>query len=274
MSKENKGVQTGVILPENNIIDTNWAREQLSRVDLFSAELMAYGRAEVLFMLQTNLSTSGFEQSLKDLGYSLETANTYISYLQKRPILEAIKAKFYVALSLSAAEYIPDSIEDTMALLDVCLAKFGKPTAENLKKAAETTGTLPKKMSDAAISVEAMRKKALHEWLLSEHGLSDDDIYTASLLHPEGLKEFTEKMAQAYSLLGDWKEFYGIIADAIHDSNNMKALRFLSDMNDASGSILEFLKAEKANRQLIALKQQFDTEIYPEIQFAAEQNKK
>ena len=156
---------TGVILPEDGIINTEWAKDQLSRVDVFSQELLNYGRGEVFFMLQTNLSSEAFEQSVKDLEYSVATAMTYISYLQKRPILEAIKEKLYVALSLSAAEYIPDSIEDAMALIDVCIAKFGKPTADNLKKAAETTGTLPKKMSEAAIGIEAHIKQELHKWV-------------------------------------------------------------------------------------------------------------
>ena len=195
---------TGVVLPEDNIITTEWAKEQLSRVDVFSQELLNYGRGEIFYMLQSNLSQGGFEQSINDLGYTTETSLVYISYLQKRVVLEAIKAKYYVALSLSAAEYIPDAIEDAMALLDVCLAKFGKPTADNLKKAAETTGTLPKKMSDAAITSEAMKKKALSEWLLSEHQMSEDDILQAQKLHPEGRSEFTEKMAQAYFLLDNY----------------------------------------------------------------------
>ena len=260
---------TGVILPEDNIIDTKWAQEQLARVDVFSQELLNYGRGEIFFMLQTNLSASGFEQSINDLGYTVETANTYISYLQKRVVLEAIKAKFYVALSLSAAEYIPDNIDDAMALLDVCLAKFGKPTADNLRKAAETTGTLPKKMSDAAISVEAMKKKALHEWLLGEHGLSDDDILQASTINTAGKTEFTEKMLQAYSLLGDWKTFYDIIAEPVHASENMRALRFLSDIQDASLSIEDYLKSEAANQRLNRLKATFTDEVYPELSFEA-----
>jgi len=264
---------TGVILPEDSIIDTKWAQEQLSRVDVFSQELLNYGRGEIFFMLQTNLSAPGFEQSINDLGYSVETANTYISYLQKRTVLEAIKTKYYVALSLSAAEYIPDDIESAMALLDVCLAKFGKPTADNLKKAAETTGTLPKKMSSAAISVEALKKKALHEWLLDEHQMSDDDILLASKPHPEGLKEFTEKMAQAYFLLDNWKVFYDIIAPAVQSSSNMVALRFLSDIQDASGSITEYLSAEKANANLTSLKDTFENEVYPSIQFEANSKK-
>lgn len=262
---------TGVILPEDNIINTAWAQEQLSRVDVFSQELLNYGRGEIFFMLQTNLSPGGFEQSISDLGYTVETANTYISYLQKRVVLEAIKAKFYVALSLSAAFYIPDNVEDAMALLDVCLAKFGKPTADNLKKAAETTGTLPKKMSDAAIGVEAMKKKALLDWLLSEHQLSPDDVLQAGSINTAGRTEFLEKMLQAHSLLGDWQPFYKIIAKPIHDSNDMKALRFLADMNDASASISEFLKSEAAYNKLNALKDTFNNEVYPELNFAAAQ---
>ena len=258
---------TGVVLPEDNVINTDWAKEQLSRVDVFSQELLNYGRGEIFFMLQSNLSPSGFEQSIQDLSYTVETANTYISYLQKRTVLEAIKAKYYVALSLSAAEYIPDSIEEAMALIDVCLAKFGKPTADNLKKAAETTGTLPKKMSDAAINIEALKKKALNDWLLAEHQLSPDDVLNASKLHPEGLVEFKDKMAQAYHLLGDWKVFYSIIAETVHKSDNMEALRFLADINDASASIEEYLKAESANQNLNKLKDTFDMEVYPKLSF-------
>lgn len=262
---------TGVVLPENSIIDTAWAKEQLARVDIFSQELLNYGRGEIFFMLKSNLSQGGYEQSIAELNYTVETADTYISYLQKRVVLEAIKAKFYVALSLSAAEYIPDSVEDAMALMDICLAKFGKPTADNLKKAAETTGTLPKKMSEAAISVEAMKKKAFHEWALSEYGLSDDDIYNAQRIDTTGKSEYLEKSLQAFSLLEDWKEFYDIIATPVHDSGNSKALRFLSDINDAAASISEFLKLEAANHNLIQIREKFNSEVYPELSFKASQ---
>ena len=258
---------TGVILPEDGVINTDWAKDQLSRVDVFSQELLNYGRGEVFFMLQNNLSQGGFEQSIKDLGYTVETAMTYISYLQKRPVLEAIKEKLYVALSLSAAEYIPDSIEDAMALLDVCIAKFGKPTADNLKKAAETTGTLPKKMSDAAIGIEAMKKKALNDWLKSEHNMSESDVLDAQRLHPEGKQEFLEKMITAFDRLEDWKVFYTIIAEAVHASDDMKALRFLADINDAAPSLEEYLHAEEAHTNLDKLKQTFESEVYPELSF-------
>ncbi len=260
---------TGVILPEDHIIDTKWAQEQLSRVDVFSQELLNYGRGEIFFMLQTNLSPAGYEQSINDLGYTIETSNTYISYLQKRTVLEAIKAKYYVAISLSAAAYLPDAEDAAIALCDVCLAKFGKLTADNLKKAAETTGTLPKKMSDAAISVEAMKKKALNDWLLAEHQLSEDDIQQASRLSTEGKTEYLEKMLQAYSLLEDWKTFYNIIASTVEQSGDMKALRFLADMQDASGSITEFLTAETNFNNLATLKSTFENEVYPKISFEA-----
>lgn len=258
---------TGVILPEDHIIDTKWAKEQLARVDVFSQELLNYGRGEIFFMLQTNLSQQGFEQSVSELGYTVETANTYINYLQKRITLEAIKEKYYVALSLSAAEYIPDSTEDAIALIDVCLAKFGKPTADNLKKAAETTGTLPKKLSNAAISIEAAKKKALHEWLLAEHSMTESDILDAQHLRPEGKQEFTEKMSQAYFLLGSWETFYDIIAEPVHKSENMKALRFLADINDASSSMEEYIQAEIAHQKLNRLKEIFENEVYPELSF-------
>jgi hypothetical protein len=269
MSKNGKNVETGVTLPENNIIDVEWARKALANVDLFSASLLAYGRGEVMFMLKTNLSEQSYLQALSDLLYTAETAETYIVYLQKRAIIEAIRDKYYIALSVSAAQIIPDSVDDALAICDIVVAKYGKITFDNIKKALESTGKSVQKMSDAAISVEVMKKKALHEWLLDEYGLSDDDIYSAQRLHPEGRTEFTEKMAQAYFLLEDWAAFYKIIADAVHDSNNMKALRFLSDINDASASIQEYLKAEAANRRLIELKLKFDSEIYPELSFTA-----
>jgi hypothetical protein len=259
--------KTGVILPEDGIIDTKWAKDQLSRVDVFSQELLNYGRGEVFFMLQTNLSQKAFEDAIQDLDYTLATAYTYISYLQKRPILETIKEKLYVALSLSAAEYIPDNIEDALALLDVCIAKFGKPTADNLKKAAETTGTLPKRMSEAALSVEVAKKKALQKWLLEEHNLTEAQVIDAQRTKPEGKAEFVEKMVEAFDRLEDWNEFYSIIAKPVHDSDNMKALRFLADINDASGSIMEYLQAEKAFNNLNALKEEFTNNVYPELSF-------
>ena len=260
---------TGVILPDDGIINTKWAQDQLLRVDVFSQELLNYGRGEVFFMLQSNLSQGGFEQSIKDLDYTVETAMTYISYLQKRPVLEAIKIKLYVALSLSAAEYIPDNIEDAMALLDVCIARFGKPTADNLKKAAETTGTLPKKMSDAAITIEANKKKELMNWLKTEHNLSESDVLDAQRLHPEGKQEFLEKSIAAFDRLGNWDDFYKIIADSVNNSGNPLALRFLADLNDAAPSMVEFLEAEQSHTNLNALKDTFDNVVYPKLSFEA-----
>jgi len=226
---------------------------------MFSTELLNYGKGEVFYMLRSNLSTSGYEQSIAELNYTVETAETYISYLQKR-----------VALSLSATEYLPDSIEDGLALLDICVAKYGKPTADNLRRAAEDNGTAVKKMSASAITVEALKKKALHEWLLEEHQLSDDDIYQASRLSSEGKSEFLEKMLQAYSLLEDWQAFYKEVAPVIMESTNTRNQRFLSDLNDASGSIIEYLQKEKAFNELNEYKEVFANEIYPKLSFDAE----
>lgn len=262
---------TGVVLPDDGEISTAWAAEQLGRVNLFSQELLNYGKGEVFFMLQTNLSQGGFEQSIKDLDYTMETVTVYISYLQKRSVLEAIKDKYYTALSLSASEYIPDNIEDALALCDVCVAKYGKLTADNLKKASDDTGVSIKKMSDAAITVEANKKQALMKWLKEEHNMSESDVLDAQRLHPEGRTEFTEKMVAAFSLLGDWNEFYSLIAKPVHDSGNTLALRFLADINDASGSIIEFLAAEEAHTKLNILKETFNNTVYPEISFKESQ---
>ena len=260
---------TGVVLPDDGIIDTSWAAEQLGRVDLFSQELLNYGKGEIFFMLQTNLSQGGFEQSIKELGYTVETALVYISYLQKRAVLEAVKEKYYVAVSLSASEYLLDAVEDSLALCDVCVAKYGKITKENLQKASEDTGQAVKKMSDAAISIEAMKKKALNDWLLGSHGLSESDVMDAQRLHPEGRTEFTDKMTAAFDRLSDWQSFYAVIAKPIHDSGNPEALRFLADLNDAAPSMVEFLDAEEAHHNLNALKEKFESEVYPELSFEA-----
>ena len=259
-------IETGVTLPDSGIVDASWVNEQLERVSAFSAELLAYGRGEVFFLAQSNLSPEGFKQTVLSLDYTVETAQKYIDYLQKRAVLEAIKEKYYMALSLSASEYIPEAIDDAIALCDVCLAKFGRLTADNLKKAAETTGQLPQKMSASAIGVEKLKKQALLDWLLSEHSMTEHDMLDASILHPEGRTEFTEKMSQAFTLLEDWNVFYSIIKDTVRNSEDSKALRFMSDINDASGSILEYLAAEEANRKLVALKEVFESSVYPEFQ--------
>jgi len=261
-------IDTGVMLPEDGIINTEWAISQLSRVDLFSASTLNYGRGQVFKMLQTSLSPNGFNQTITDLGYTVETALVYISYLEKKPVLTAIKDKYYVALSLSAAEYIPDNLEDAMALLDICLARFGKPTADNLRKSAEASGTLPQKMSDSAISVEAAKKKALHDWLMDEYQISEDDIHQASTIDNTGKTEFLEKMLEAYSLLVDWDSMYKLIAPTIAENGTSEQIRFLSDINDASGSIAEFLESEKQYYSLQALVETFENSIYPKQQLA------
>ena len=263
-------IETGVILPDSGVIDIEWAKKQLARVDLFSASLLAYGRGEIFFMLQTNLTQSDYQEAVKALGFSTEHAQTYINYLQKRPVIEAIREKYYVALSLAASENIPETIEDALAICDIVVAKYGKITADNIKKALEDTGSTVKKMSNAAISIEKRKKEALHNWLLEEYQLSDDDILQASILHPEGLKEFTEKMTQAYYLLKDWNIFYNIIAPAVKQSDNPIALRFLSDLQDATPSMYEYLEAEKAHAKLSRLKDKFENEIYPQLNFEEE----
>ena len=267
MSKEQ--TETGVILPQDGIIDTQWCKEQLSRVDLFSASLLAYGRGEIFFMASSNMGTAGFEQVVTDLGYTVQTANVYINYLQKRTVIEAIRAKYYVALSLAASEFVPDSTEDALALCDICISKYGKLTADNLKKAAEDSGAPIQKMSTSALTVEKLKKDALNEWLLDTHQLSEDDILQASKLPIEGRVEFTEKMLQAYSLLEDFKTFYDIIAIPVNASGSTRALRFLSDLQDASGSITEYLDAETAFNNLNQYKATFEMEIYPKLSFDA-----
>jgi len=262
-------VETGVELPDSGVIDTNWAKEQLERVNIFSQELMNYGRGQVFHMLRISLSDSGYTQAVEELSYTVPTAETYINYLDKRPVLEAIKEKYYVALSLSAAEYIPNSIEDALALCDIALAKRYGLTAEGLKKAAEATGTLPKKMTNAAITVEADKKKALNKWLTEQQNLTEEEIANAQHLHPEGKNEFVEKAIAAFDRLGAWEKFYSIIAEPIHKSNDPHALRFLSDMDEAAGSIMEYLKAEEAYHKLNILKEQFEETVYPEILYQA-----
>jgi len=270
MSKSAPQLDTGVTLPDNGIIDVAWAKEALSRADIFNQAHLAKARGQVFWLLKTNLGTTAYENAVIDLDYTLETAEKYVRYIEITPVIDAISEKYYMAISLSASEYLPDTVEEALALCDIAIAKGFGLTAKGLEKAIEATGKVVKKMSDAAISVEAMKKKALHDWLLDEHGMSDDDIYLASQLKPEGLKEFTAKMAQAYFLLEDWKEFYGIIAAPIKESGNMKALRFLADLNDASASIEEYLGAERANQKLTALKSLFEREVYPEINFLKE----
>jgi len=258
---------TGVVLPDNGTIDTQWAKEQLARVDLFSNELLNYGKGEIFFMLQSNLGSGGFEQSITDLGYTVETALVYISYLQKRVILDAIKEKYYTPLSLSAAGVLPDNTEEALALCDVCVAKYGKLTADNLSKAAEDTGMGHKKMSDSAVGIEAMKKKALHEWLTSTFGITEVQIQEAGRQHPEGRVEFTEKMAEAYDKLGSWDVFYQLVSQAVMSHGDPRTMRFLADMSDASGSMEEYLHAEAAYRLLQERREMFEQEVYPKIQF-------
>lgn len=264
---EIKEIDTGVLLPEDGVIDSSWARTQLERTDAFSKELMYYGKGSVFFLLKTELPPSAYEQAVSDLDYTVETSEVYIQYLQKRPLLEAIKAKYYTALSLSASEYITGSVEDALALCDVCTAKYGKLTSDNLRKAAEATGAAPKRVSSALMTIEKAKKKALYEWLLSEHGLSEDDIYSASTLDTSGKTEYLEKMLQAYSLLTSWDDFYDLVSPVVLDNGETSTLRFLSDMADASQSINEYLKKEEAYHTLASLKEEFANEVYPKLSF-------
>jgi len=261
-------IDTGVTLPDDGIVDIQWASAQLSRTDAFSTELLNYGRGKVFFLLQESLGTQGFEQAVSELKYTVETALTYIAYLQKKPLLDAIKKKYYVALSLSAAKVIPDTVEETLALCDVCTAKYGKLTADNLTKAAQDTGMGHKKMSDSAVGIEAMKKKALHEWLKESYQMTDADISSYNTLKPEGLVEFTEKMANAFDRLDGFDQFYDCIVDTVFDVGHPNTVRFLADLKDAASSIEEFLTAEKHHSLLVERKEKFEQEVYPEIQLA------
>ena len=257
---------TGVVLPDDNVIDAAWAKEQLSRVDVFSQELLNFGRGEIFFMLQTNLSASDFELAIEEIGYTVPTAIVYISYLQKRSVLEAIKAKYFVALSLSAAEYIPDNVEDALALMDVCAIKFGKPTEDNLRKAAEATGTVPKKVSDATFGIEAAKKEALKQWLYAQHDITEEAQLDAQILRPEGRLEFNEKMLAAFDRLEDWTSFHKAVVKAVVATQDTKLIRFLSDFNDAAPALEEFIRREAAHHNYVTLKAQFENEVYPVMQ--------
>jgi len=257
---------TGVILPDNGTIDVAWAKEQLGRVDLFSQELLNYGKGEIFFTLETNQSQLVFDASIKELGYTVETAKKYISYLQKKVILESIKDIYYVALSLSAAEVIPDAKEDALALCSVCVAKYGKLTVDNLIKAAADTGMGIKKMSDSARSIDALKKEALKTWLKETFRMTEESILNAGSINVQGKQEFLEGALNAYDRLEDWTTFYKIVADIVFASENKHAIRFLADMQDISGSIEEFIESEKAYRLLMQRVEKFEEEVYPKIQ--------
>lgn len=259
-------VTTGVVLPEDGTVNVAWAKEQLGRVDLFSTELLNYGKGEIFFTLETNQTSAVFEKSIKELGYTVETAKKYISYLQKKPALEAIKGRFYVALALSAATVLPDSIEDALALCDVCAAKYGRLTAENLVKAAADTGMGHKKMSDSARSIDALKKEALNTWLIETFGMTAESIQNAQTVNTDGKTEFLEGALNAYDRLVHWESFYRIISDVVFESEDKQAIRFLADMQDISGSIEEFIDSEKAHRLLTQRIEKFENEVYPKIQ--------
>ena len=266
-----KELETGIILPQDGVVNVEWMKEQLSRADLFSTQLLNYARGQVFLMAEINLGPGGFEAACKELDYTVETAKTYISYLQKRIVLEAILNKFYTPLSLSAAEVIPDTVEDALALCDICVARYGKLTFKNLQKAIDDSGLGHKKMSNSAVGIEAMKKTALHEWLSAAFDMTEEQIIDAGRLRPEGKIEFTEKMANAFDRLEDFTEFIDIIELPIHNSENKESLRFLADLVDAAASMKEFLASEHAYRLLQDRKEQFEQEVYPEIQFQTRQ---
>jgi hypothetical protein len=100
--------------------------------------------------------------------------------------------------------------------------------------------------------------------------MTQDDINNASRVATEGKSEFTEKMANAFDRLGQWKIFYSLIAETVHKSDDMAALRFLSDFRDAAPSMEEYLASEKANQLLTSRVAQFENEVYPEMAFNEE----
>jgi hypothetical protein len=261
---------TGVVIPDSGIIDKQWILDSLARVDIFSAELVSYGKGSIFFLARSNMSPESYAQVVTEIGLTVETADKYINYLQLRPVLEAIKKKYYIAISLAASELLPDSIDEALALCDICIAKYGRLTADNLRKALEDTGAPIKKLSDSALSIEKLKRQAMLDWLLEAHELSEEDVRDASSINPIGKQDYLAAMLQAHSLLGDFTTFYDIIAKPLKDSNNMKALRFLSDFKDASGSVEEFLASEKAHNKLVALKLEFESEVYPLLVFNKE----
>ena len=256
-------------LPSDGIITVEWARISLERAALFSTFDLNMNKSRVFFMLKTHLSIQAYEEALKELEYTAPTVEVYLQFLSKAAVLEAIRDKYFIPISLSASELIPDELDEALALCDVALSKFHRITADTLAKALDLLGKTTKKLSNAAISVEANKKAELMKWLKSEHNLSESDVLDAQRLHPEGKSEYLEKSIAAFALLGDWQEFYSIIAKPVHDSGNSKALRFLADINDSSGSIMEFLAAEEAHTKLNALKETFNNVIYPQLSFEA-----
>jgi len=259
-------IVTGVVMPTDNIVDINWAKAQLERVDIFSAELMNYGKAEIFFLCKTHMSKSEYVTTLGELGYKAETAETYISYLNKREILEAIKSKYLTAVSLGAALLLPNSIEDALALVDVCVAKFGKLTEENLTKALKAVGKEVTKTTTNLTTLETAKREAFLAWLDAQYDVSEDEAIESTILKPEGKTEFMYIMEDAVTALVDWEEFYKIIVPAIKKANNPKAVRFVSDLNAAIPSLMEAVEAEHANELYKERQQYFYNEVYPALE--------
>jgi hypothetical protein len=259
-------IVTGVVLPSDNIIDLNWAIKQMENVSLFSSQLTAYGRGEVLFLCKTHMSTSEYAKTLDELGYAKETADKYISYLNKREIIEAIKEKYHAALSVGAAMLIPDDMEDALALADICVGKFGKLTEENLNKALKAVGKEVKKTTSNLTTLETAKREAFLAWLYAQYDMTEEEAIEATILKPEGKQEFIYIMEDAVVALVDWKEFYNIIVPAIKKANNPKAVRFVSDLNAAIPSLMESMEAEHAYELFKERKQYFYNEVYPALE--------
>lgn len=260
-------------LPNDGIITVEWASSMLQKAEMFSSYDLTTNKARVFFMLKTHLPQTEYEAAAGELEYSLSTIEVYLQFLGKLPVLDAIRDKYFTALSLSASELIPEDIDDALALMDVCIARVGKPTAKNITKALEILGRAPKPLNTATLSVEKMKHQAMLDYLLDEHQLSPDDVLQASSIDSSGKNAYLEKSLQAFSLIPSWEEFHSVIKDSVMESESPSLLRFLSDMQDASVSIESYLAEEKSYNDLVALKEVFNSEVYPKLSFEASKDK-
>ncbi len=269
--KENSMVE----VPYDGKYGVDWAKEQLEKVNIFAAELVAFAKGEIFFEIRENSSNQKeYMEILKEVGYSQTQADSYINHLGKKKVLDYISNTFGSKIAPKAARHLPNN---RTAAADIVRKAntFGKPTERNIRKAkmALGLGSGASSESNAEERINNIRERgiAFSNWMREENGYTEESMISDSTIDMAGISDFNQLSFEAITQnYPGWSAFKRKALLKVHPdhggSNEM--LKLLVDLDTAVKCLYEHIESKERNTTYNELKEEFNNNIYPTMQAA------
>jgi len=264
--KENSMIE----VPFDGKYSVKWAEEQLDKINIFSAELVAFARGQVFFEIKEHSKTyKDYTDVIKQLGYSQAQADGYINHLGKKDVLTYISEKFGQKITPRAAKHLPNDKKAAATIIKRANA-FGKPTETNIikAKAALGLGTGKHTEANAAERINAAQEKALafKQWMIDNNEYTKESLIMDATIDMSGMSDFNQLAFEAVTQnYPGWKKFRKRALLKVHPdhggSNEM--LKLLMDLDAAVKCLYEHIESRERYDSYNSLKDKFNNEVYP-----------